>query len=153
VVGVTAMQGRSDETRMKSGEGRRLYLGVAGVVASRVGGVLAALLLNLAMARLMGPDEMGLALMAMSAASVGAVIAAGGLEGGAVRFLPAYLGTGREAAARAYLHLTGSGVWMIGAAVALVAGIAAAVRPDAVSAVPALALAGAVLLAVVRVQA
>lgn len=138
---------------MKSGEGRRLYLGVAGVVVSRVGGVLAALLLNLAMARLMGPDEMGLALMAMSAASVGAVIAAGGLEGGAVRFLPAYLGTGREAAARAYLHLTGSGVWMIGAAVALVAGIAAAVRPDAVSAVPALALAGAVLLAVVRVQA
>lgn len=153
MVGVTAMKGQAGGRAVGAGEGWRLYLGVAGVVVARVGGVLAALVLNLVMARLMGPGEMGLALMAMSAASVGAVIAAGGLEGGAVRFLPAYLATGREAAARAYLRLTGRGVWLIGAGVLILVAIATAVLPPVPSGTFILALLGAVLLAVVRVQA
>ncbi len=136
-----------------TGEGRRLYLGVAGVVVSRVGGVFAALVLNLLMAHLMGPEEMGLALMAMSAASVGAVIAAGGLEAGAVRFLPAYLGIGREAAARAYLRLTGHGVWLIGGVVALLAWSAMSVLPASLPDTFMLAVCGAIFLGVVRVQA
>ncbi len=73
-------------------------------VACRLGGATAAILLNLVMARTMQPGEVGHALSAISAGMLGALLASGGIEAAAVRFLPSYLAHDEAGRVRGYLR-------------------------------------------------
>lgn len=124
-------------TRSPVPPGRRsaaaTLLTIAIQVFCRLGGAAAAVLLNLVMARTMAPAEVGIALSAMSAGVLGALLASGGIEAAAVRFLPRYRTHGETARIRGYLRFgTGQAIALglgLGGIALAVASVAAARDP------------------------
>lgn len=78
----------------------------AGVLAliAKLAGAGLGIVVNIVLARLMGPESFGLYALGIALGSVVAVVASGGMPFGAVRFLPDYLARGDFAALRGFLQ-------------------------------------------------
>jgi len=91
------------------------------LVLARLGGAALGILVQLALARMLGAQAFGAVIFAMSGATLGAALAVGGYSSGLQRFFARYRVRGRHALLSAYLRHAARSVLIGGACVILLA--------------------------------